>query len=354
MQVFPSQLAQILKEGLVPIYVTGGSETVIEDEASRDILAAAQADGIEDHEILRFDSGSTRGRVKAMEWGGIFDELAESSLFGSRKLVEVRMRTAAFDDVAATTFDAYASEPAGNVLLVRLGGLDYRDKRKKWYGQLRSSKHVVLIVVDELNREQSVQWLQSKSSSLGLKLTNEAAEKLSDYCEGNLLAARQELDKLQLVLEEGATIDVNDIDLADASNADMLEVVDAVFNGHAVQISRKLDAISNQGRSSSRHELGTLAMVTQVLTLAHAKSMDPKSTIPGYQRRRVDALINRHGQAGIEKLMIECAQFNSMFLGMARGDAANLLRSLLFAVAGAQGSDLEKQYEWRVIDRTTN
>lgn len=354
MQVFPNQLADLLKEGMKPIYVTGGSETVLEEEASREILVAAQADGIEDHEVLRFDTGSTRGRAKTMEWGGIFDELAESSLFGTRKLVEVRMRTAAFDDGAVAAFESHASEPASNVLLVRLSGLDYREKRKKWYTQLRSSKNVVLIVVDELNRDHSIEWLQSKSTSLGLKLTKQAAEKLSDYCEGNLLAARQELDKLQLVLEEGATVDVDDIDLADASNADMLEVIDAVFNGNAAQIARKLEARSHQTGGSSRNELGTLNMVTQVLTLAHSKLMDPKTTIPGYQRRRVDALINRHGQAGVEKLLIECAQFNSMFLGMARGDAANLLRNLLFAIAGVQKSDLEAQYDWRVIDRTIN
>ena len=111
------------------------------------------------------------------------------------------------------------------------------------------------------------------------------------------------------------------------------------------------NALSHQSPSSSRNELGILNMVTQVLTLAHAKLMDSGTTIPGYQRRRVDALINRHGQAGIEKLLIECAQFNSMFLGMARGDAADLLRNLLFAIAGVQRSDLETQYEWRVIDR---
>ena len=352
MQVFPNQLADILKEGIKPIYVTGGSETVLEEEASREILVAAQAEGIEDHEVFRLDAGSSRGRAKKMEWGGIFDELAESSLFGTRKLVEVRMRTSAFDDSAVSAFETHASEQASNVLLVRLAGLDYRDKRKKWYGQLRSSKHIVLIAVDELNRDHSIEWLQSKSSSLGLKLTKQAAEKLSDYCEGNLLAARQELDKLQLVLDEGATIDVDDIDLSDASNADMLEVIDAVFNGNAAQIARKLDALSHQGRSSSRNELGILNMVTQVLTLAHSKLTDSGTTIPGYQRRRVDALINRHGQAGIEKLLIECAQFNSMFLGMARGDAADLLRNFLFAIAGVQRSDLETQYEWRVIDRT--
>ena len=75
--------------------------------------------------------------------------------------------------------------------------------------------------------------------------------------------------------------------------------------------------------------------------------------IPGYQRRRVDALFDRHGQTRVEKLLIECAQFNSVFLGTARGgDATDLLRNLLFAIAGVQRSDLETQYEWRVIDRT--
>ena len=354
MQVFSTQLADVLKDAMASIYVTGGTEMVIEDEASRQILAAAKADGIEDHEVLRLDSGSTRGRSKTMQWGGIFDELAESSLFGTRKLVEVRMRSSAFDDSAVAAFESFASESSPNVLLVRLGGVDYREKRKKWYGQLRSSRDIVFFVADELNREQSIEWLRAKASSLGLKLTNQAAEKLSDLCEGNLLAARQELDKFHLVLDEGTSIDVDDIDLTDSSNADLLELLDAVFSSDTAQVARKLDALSHQGGSSSRTELGTLSMVTQILTLAHAKTMDSNTTIPGYQRRRVDSLIRRHGQAGIEKLLLECAQFNSMFLGMARGDAANLLRNLLFAVAGVQASELEHEYQWRVIDRAAN
>ena len=354
MQVFPSQLTDVLDEGLRSVYVIGGTESVLEDEASRQILEAAKQDGIEEHEILRFDEGSSRGSTKAQAWGGVMDELAESSLFGARKLIEVRLRSAAFGDGAITAFESFAATSSTNMLLVRLSGLDYREKRKKWYGQLRSAREIVFVVVDELNQAQTVQWLQTKAKSLDLKLTGQAAEKLAAMCEGNLLAARQELDKFQLLLENGATVDLADIDLAASSNADLLEVVDAVFAGNTARVARQLDVLNVQARSSSRHELGILSMVTQVLTLAHAKILDPKTTVPNFQRRRVERVIDQHGYAGIEQLLLECAQFNSMLLGMARGEVANQLRDLLFAIGGSRRSELEQQYPWRKIDRAVN
>lgn len=354
MQIFTDQLGGSLNERLFAVYVTVGSEIVLEDGARDDILAAAKNDGIEEHEVLRLDDRSSRGGGKGISWVQIIDEVSESSLFGSRKVLEVRLKSTAFNENALATIVEYAQNPSDNLLLIRLKDSDYRDKRKKWYGQLRSAREVVMVVVDELNSRDFVQWLQKKATALDLQLSRQAAEKLADYCEGNLIAARQELDKFKLVLEPNATIDVADIDLADLSNTDLFALMDEVYAGNAAMIAKRLDSLQNQGGSSRGLELGVLRQLTQTLTLAHAKLLDPGTNVPGYQRRRVDSLANRHGLFGVEALLIECAQYNSMLLGMARGDEAGILRDLLYAIAGKGYSRLDHEYPWRMIDRLAN
>ncbi len=354
MQVHPQQLAGQIKDQLQSVYVLGGVEVVVEDHASREIVDAAHSHGVENHEILRFDEGSGRGSAKAVPWEQVLDELDSSSLFGGRKLLEVRMRSASFNERGVTAVMGYAQNPSTHILLVRLRGLDRQQKRKKWYGHLRKSRDVVLIVADELNRQQSAQWLQRKAASLELNLTAQAAEKLADYTEGNLLAAKQELDIFQLLLEQGATIDIGNINLASVRNADVFEVMDALNARDAQKLAEKLDALQHQNRSASNAEFGVLTMLTQVLKLAHNKLVDRHATVPSYQRRVVDALIQRHSVARIEALLVECAHYNSVILGMARGDRANLLRHLLFAVAGVLPVHLAEEYHWRSIDRAVN
>lgn len=350
MQIFPNQLADSFQSEFLPVYVTGGPEVVIHDEVRDAIVASALANDMEEVDILRFDD--RRGRSsKSVPWGEIFDDLSAASLFGGRKLLEVRVQSATMDEAVVESCIELARDPPPNRLLLRIAGLDYRDKRKKWYSQLRGARGVALVIADELNTPDSIEWMMRRAADAGLKLTREAAAKLGDYCENNLIAARQELDKFKLLLEPGATVDEAAIELADVRNADLLQLLDVVFGGEIEMVAKRLDALEEQRAASQSYELGVLAMLTQTLKLAHAKLADPKLAIPAYQRRRVDSLIRRHGDAGVEALLFECAQFNSMYLGMARGNAGDLMRNLLFSIAGNSEATMEDEFRWRVIDR---
>ena len=354
MQIFPSQLAATLKDGLHAIFVIGGTELALEEEARNQIVAAARTNGLEDIEILRLDDRTSRTSSKSFPWAQIFDELSSSSLFGTRKVLEVRMQVYSFDNRAITFFDEYVQHPTGNVLLVRLAGLAYREKRLKWYATLRGSRDIALIIADELDRRDFIKWLRSRAATLDLQLAASAAEKLADYCDGNLIAARQELDKLKLVLSPSATVNVEDIELSDSSNTDLFELLDAVYSGNTALIAKRLDALNNQGGSSRGYELGALRLLMQTLTVTHSQLIGVRVNIPQYQRKRVDVLARRHGLARIEALLVECAQFESIFLGLARGDLANLFRNLLYAIAGASRTQLDDEYHWRKIDRLIN
>lgn len=351
MQIKQSEFAQFLKEGFRTVYVLCGSEPVLINEAAELIHAAAKSEGVEEFETLRFADQGIKLKNNP-PWSAVFDELSESSLFGGRKLIEVRIGIAALDDASLDKLKTFAEGSADNMLVIRLvDELTSQRKRGGWYRFLRNDPNCVLFVADSLTNDQSVRWAQGKAKRLDLELQSDAAEKLADLCEGNLLAVQQALEVIQLIHDKGATIEVNDIDVADTSNAEVREVVDAACFGRADQVGKILDRLDNQQPGSGSYELFVLNSLSNTLTNAHAVAVNEQANVPGYLRRLVNPLVGRHGRLGLEKLLVGCSRLNSTLLGMARGEGALLIRALLFEVAGSGSTRFDKEYLWREIDR---
>lgn len=354
MQIYPANLTKVLSDGLHPIYVICGNDVALEMDVRDEIVEAAHQVGISDFEVSPLSESASRARTKTVDWNGLVSDVSESSLFAARKIVEFQVRASALNDQGINTLASHAESKSQNLLLVRIVSFENRDKRKSWYKKVRSSPDIPFIVADELNQRELSNWLKGKLKKLDITLTEDAAQKLTELCEGNLLAIRQELDKFALIFEPGSTVEEKDIELRDVSNADMLELVDAVFSGQTQLIVKRMDALKRQPKSSARSELAILNMVAQTLTLAQSVSFGDQAKISSFQRRRVDQICRTHSPRAIEALLFECAQYNSMFLGMARGDAWIHLQSLLLAVAGVSTATLENEYRWREIDRRAN
>ena len=351
MQIYPDKLANELSREMKPVYVTCGSEFILERDVRDEIVSAARSQGIEDVEISPLSEAGSSARRREIPWNTLLDEVSESSLFGSRKVVELRMRSNAMTDRGVSVLTSVAESPPPNLLLVRLMNFDYRDKNKAWYNKLRGSPMVPLIVAEELDRSGLIRWLQTKAKTVDLILQKDAAGKIADLCEGNMLAAKQELDKLELLFPVGSTIEADSVVLADASNIEVRDLVDAVFAGQPAQVIKQLDLLSSQKQSGGRTEFMILNMITQTLMLAQSSLMDNKARVYAYQKTRIDRLNQVHGQRGIESLILESAQLNSMMLGMARGESWLQLKNFLLAVAGVRLPRLENEYRWREIDR---
>ena len=352
MHVFLNQLDELLKQSLRPVYVVGGSEEVLQIGARDQIVSAVKRSGIEDATIHHADEVRSNSAKNAI-WHTILDELSEGSIFGASRLIEVRTTASVFANKGWDFIRGYLDNPSdSNVLLISLSAFDRREKRKKWYNELRNAKELIFLTTDEPTRQQFIQWIQSVAQEKGFELDSTAAEKLADMCEGNLLAAKQELDVLGLVTEPGKRIHAAELQISDLSRSESFALLDAVCAGSISQISKLLDSVRRQGNWRTNVEMGILRLLSSVLTLALESALDESKTIPGYQSRRVSSLKNRFSQSEIEGLLTECAQINSVALGMARGEVYLLIKGLLYSVAGYSVSHLERDYPWRMIDRT--
>ena len=87
MQLKLSQLAAHLQRPLAPVYVLHGDEPLLQIEAAQSIRDAAAKAGFAERELLVADSG--------FNWQTLAAANQSLSLFGSRRILDLRIPTAA-------------------------------------------------------------------------------------------------------------------------------------------------------------------------------------------------------------------------------------------------------------------
>ena len=103
------------------------------------------------------------------------------------------------------------------------------------------------IPVYPLDERQSLQWLRDRARQLQLQLSAEALALLQQHCAGNLLAARQELEKLTLAdLPQPLDASVLAQFLADHSSFTVFQLVDAILQGQADDALHRLQRLCQQ------------------------------------------------------------------------------------------------------------
>ena len=93
------------------------------------------------------------------------------------------------------------------------------------------------------------QWIQGRLKQQGLDIEPEALALFAERVEGNLLAARQEIEKLALLHPQGHLINITDAEAAVATVArfDIFQLAGAWMKGDALRVSRLLDGLEEEG-----------------------------------------------------------------------------------------------------------
>jgi len=103
-----------------------------------------------------------------------------------------------------------------------------------------------------VTREQFPGWLKQRLQSVGVNLTPSALQLLAEHTEGNLLAAQQVINRLQL--QYGQTQKLNDTQLmqilSDFSQTDLYQLLDEILNANGKRIIHALHNLQGQGTES--------------------------------------------------------------------------------------------------------
>jgi DNA polymerase-3 subunit delta len=217
------QLAGSLQRGLAPIYLIGGEEPLLLQECCDQIREAAKAQGFVEREILQADGNS--------DWSEL-EQAAAPSLFASQKIIDLRLRTGKPGQKGAKVLTEWAESPDPNIiLLISCEQWDMGSRKSKWASAL--DKAGVRVDIWPINARDLPGWLEQRMLQQGMQPEPEVLRLLADRLEGNLLAARQEIDRLALIKGAG-TVTVDDVlkVVVDSSRFDAFALAEHMLSGN--------------------------------------------------------------------------------------------------------------------------
>lgn len=228
---------------LLPVYVISGDEPLLCGEAADAVRAAARGRGYDEREVLFVERGGST-------WEDVLRSADAMSLFASRRIIEVRMPSGKPGSGAAAL--SRAIEAAGDdlLLLILTGRLDRAAQNAEWLTLAQQRGGWLPVWPVDLARFPG--WLRQRARQAGLTLDDQAIALLAERTEGNLLAAKQELDKLALLLGPGARAGVVDVaaSSSDSARFSVFQLGDAINTGDAGRALRILDGLRGEGEEA--------------------------------------------------------------------------------------------------------
>src|SRR6266576_2126684 len=202
--------------------------------------------------VFFFFSSRRRHTRSLRDWSSecalpIFAANANLGLFGSRKLIDVRIPSGKPGVDGAKALEAYAANPnPDNVTLITLPRLDRATLGSAWFATL--ARVGATIAVQPLEREALPRWIAARLARQNQRASDEVLTYLAERCEGNLLAARQEIEKLALVLPEGEiALEAVETATTDVARYDVFQASEAWLAGDAARLVRILIALEAEG-----------------------------------------------------------------------------------------------------------
>lgn len=239
MKISGDNLASTLSRGLGPIYLVSGDEPLLVNEAADAIRARARKDGFTERDLHVTERG--------FDWDALLADSRAMSLFAQRKIVEIRMPTAAPGDQGAAAIIELAEQPSpDNVVLILTGKMDGRVQNSRWVSAVE--KHGAVIQVWPIDLPRLPGWIRDRLGRHGLQADQDAANELAERVEGNLLAAHQEVEKLALLLPPGPLTLQTVLDsVADSARYDILQLGEAAMRGRTARALRILEGLRGEG-----------------------------------------------------------------------------------------------------------
>ncbi len=237
MEIRPDQLANHLKQQWLPIYVVAGQEPLLIQETLDQVRQAARERGFNERRVFNVDA--------QFDWSELHVANQSLSLFSEHQILELQLERKP-DRAGQQALQEYAQSPnPDNVLIVSAEVLDRTAQKSKWFKTFSAQAGV--ITCWPVKRQELPQWLSSRARQLGLTLTGDAIALLAERVDGNLLAARQELEKLALLYDsEVSAEDILD-SVVDNARFSVFDLSDAVHTGDLGRSQRVLDSLRAEG-----------------------------------------------------------------------------------------------------------
>ncbi|MCK2087007.1 DNA polymerase III subunit delta [Thauera aromatica] len=320
MNLRPDQLAAQLERPLAALWMVHGNEPLLVLEAADAIRAAARRQGYAERETLVVGQG--------FKWDALALAAGNLSLFGSAKLIDLRIPTGKPGRDGGEALQRYvAAPPAQTLTLLTLPEIDWQTRKTGWFKAVAEAASC--IELDAPERERLPQWIGSRLATQKQSAAPEALAFIAEHVEGNLLAAHQEILKLGLLHPEGVlSLEQVQDAVLNVARYDIDKLRQAVVEGDPVRCARLLDGLRGEGAAPP---LVLWALASETRTLAALRAgQDAGQPLAAlfkaervFEPRRQQAVgraLARLTQGGLRAALMHAARIDRIIKGLAPGD----------------------------------
>ena len=324
MKIATRSLAQHLKKGLARLYAVHGPETLLALEAGDAIRAAARRDGATEREVFTAEPGA--------DWSALGASAANLSLFATKRILEVHLPTGKPGAEGGKALEALCARlPADTTVLVMLPALDWQGLKTAWFGALEEAG--VAVEARSVSREELPQWLAEPFAAQQQRAGVETLEWMADRVEGNLLAARQEVEKLALLLPAGEiSLDAIREAVTDVSRFERDGLLDAIHEADAGRIARAVDCLEAEAEPLPLLLWALAEELRLMMQLSGGER--PRRFLDPERVQRVQRTARKHDAASFDRQLLRAHRIDRMIKGVETGDAWEEILELCLALAG--------------------
>ena len=327
--------ANLKKSGLAPVYLISGNEPLQIMECVDEIRRYARQQNFEERVVLDVE--------KDFDWNSLWNETANISLFSSKRLLELRMGDQKPGREGGAVLAEYAGDPPGdNVLVITSERIDKKAQQSAWFTAL--DKTGITVAIWPIDPEQLPDWIHQRIGKQNKKISLAAAGLLAERVEGNLLAAKQEIDKLCLLIDR-SEITAEDVvsSVADSARFGVFELIEAALAGNAARTIRMLGGLRGEGVEPVEIYAALMWDFRRLCSIAHLvksgvaieklfgelRIWDPK------RKQAIKTTLKRHKTGKLHDLLRFAVQIDKTIKSSDKVIVWEKLQAFLLALAGS-------------------
>ena len=303
-----NQLSGSLKGALQPLYVIHGEEDLLRIEALDSIRAVAKQRGYLNRESYTVENAN-------FDWNEVLANADSAGLFADLKLLEIHI-------------------PSGKV------GKNGGEALQQLAENL--PRDTVTLEAKAVSSNALPAWINARLQQHGLEAEAAAIALFAERVEGNLLAAKQEVDKLALLFPQGHLISIQDAQesVANVARFDVFQLAAAWMGGNVRRTAHLLDALAADDEEpvlllwAVAEDVRTLIRLSAALKQGKTvQAVRNELRLWGDKQQYASQAAQRLTVPRLMDALKTCAQIDRQIKGAEAGDARAALRQLVMQLA---------------------
>lgn len=313
---------------LSPLWIIVGEEPLLAMEAADALRFTAKELGYSERVVLAMSSVS--------DWSPLLDAVSSVSLFDDKKIIELRFLSSGPGVKGAKVLAQFAElvpQIDSTVTVIHLTQTDYSTQKTTWFKNLAASGHV--ISCQPVSRAQYPAWIKERLHKQGQSMQEQALNFFAEQTEGNLMAAKQELMKLDL-LYPGKELTLREVEdcVMNVSRYSIEDLLEAIAQADVARTTRTVNGMQSEDEPMPF----VLMRVSSFLRDTLALTVDRQAPVMPSVRALAGQLARRSTPAKIANMLARCADLDRLAKGLTvqnKDDVWSELKTLCVFLAHA-------------------